>query len=90
MSAVATSLGELVRFGLPADYWDRYPQAVEALDAASLQRAAMEHVHPGRMTWLVVGDRAKIEAGLREQFGTLVLLDSDGNPIGAAAPALGQ
>jgi zinc protease len=33
------------------------------------------------MVWLVVGDRAKIEAGIRElKLGEVVLLDADGHP----------
>jgi zinc protease len=28
--------------------------------------AAAQTVHPDRLVWLIVGDRAKIEAGVRE------------------------
>ena len=36
---------------------------------------------PGR-TWVVVGDRAKIEAGVRElNLGEVMFLDADGKPI---------
>jgi zinc protease len=35
-----------------------------------------------------VGDRAKIEPGLRElKLGEIKLIDSDGNPLGASASA---
>jgi zinc protease len=45
-------------------------------------------VKPDRMLWVVVGDRSRIEAGLRElNLGPMTLIDSDGNPLGAAASA---
>jgi zinc protease len=32
--------------------------------------------------WVVVGDRAKIEAGVRELgFGEIRLIDAEGNPV---------
>jgi zinc protease len=45
-------------------------------------------VKADRLVWVVVGDRAKIETGLRElNLGELTLIDADGNPLGAAASA---
>jgi zinc protease len=39
-------------------------------------------VHPDHLTWIVVGDRAKIEAGIRELgLGEVHLINADGNPI---------
>jgi zinc protease len=36
-------------------------------------------VHPESVVWVVVGDRQKIEAGLKELgFGEIKLLDTDG------------
>jgi zinc protease len=34
------------------------------------------------MTWLIVGDRAKIEPGIRElALGDVVVIDADGKPL---------
>ena len=39
-------------------------------------------IRPDRLVWVVVGDRAKIEAGLRElNIGEVRLLDPNGKPI---------
>jgi len=39
-------------------------------------------IHPGNLVWVVVGDRSKIEAGLKSlNMGTIVYLDADGNPV---------
>jgi zinc protease len=81
MGAVAGSLGQLVRFGLPDDYFQTYAGKSEALTQPDLAQAAKTVVQPGRLTWVVVGDRAKIEAGLKElNFGELKYLDADGKP----------
>jgi zinc protease len=39
-------------------------------------------VHPDKLIWVVVGDRAKVESGIRElNLGELHLLDADGNAV---------
>lgn len=77
--AVANSIGELVRFGRPADYFSRKADAIRALHPEDLRAAASEVVHPHHLVWVVVGDCAKIEAGLRELgLGELKLLQPDG------------
>jgi zinc protease len=58
--AVLTSLKEIVRFGLNDDYWTRYPERIRALDVAAVSTAARRHIHPERLTWVVIGDWAEI------------------------------
>ena len=53
----------------------------QALDAAK------KYAKPEAATLLLVGDRSKIEAGVRElQLGEIVVLDAEGKPATAAAP----
>ena len=80
-AAVANSLGEIVRFGLPADYFSRYAGQVQALTLPEVQAAADTLVHPGHLVWVIVGDRSKIEAGVKEALGNVQLLDPDGKPV---------
>jgi zinc protease len=76
---VANSIAELVRFDLPADYFTKYPEAVRALKTEDLCRAVGEVVHPDRLVWVVVGDRATIEPGLRDLgLGQIHVLNADG------------
>lgn len=81
-AAVASSIAELVRFGLPADYFTKYPEAVRALSVGDLARAARTTVHPERLVWVIVGDRGKIETGLRELgLGELRVLVPTGQSV---------
>ncbi|HEX6058561.1 MAG TPA: pitrilysin family protein [Gemmatimonadaceae bacterium] len=85
--AVALSLSELVTFGMPLDYYDRYAQMVRALTVPEVNAAAKDVVHPNQLVWVVVGDRSKIEAGIRElNLGDVHLLDPDGRPLASATP----
>jgi zinc protease len=77
--AVEGSLQDIVTFGLPDDYWTTYGAKVKALTSADVVRAAKAAVHPDNVAWVVIGDYAKIKAGLAELgLGEIKLLDADG------------
>jgi len=79
-NAIAGSLVEIETFGLGAGYYDAYAGKVQALTPEQVAAAA-KFIDPGRMVWVVVGDRSMIEMGLAELgLGAPVLLDADGNP----------
>jgi len=87
-NAVADSLEEMVRFGLPDDYWDTYPDKVRSLTDSQISRAAADVVQPDGMVWVVVGDRAKVEEGIRALgYGDIILMDADGNVLEGAGGA---
>ncbi len=89
-SAVLGSLSEIVRFGLPDDYWHTYADTVRGLSEAEIRRAAVDVVRPDGLIWVVVGDRARVEADIEQlDIGKLVALDVDGNVLepGADAPS---
>jgi zinc protease len=49
---------------------------------ADLNDAAKSDIHPESLTWVVVGDRAKIEQGIRDlDIGEVRFIDADGNPL---------
>lgn len=82
IGAVGGYLDELVTFGLPEDYFTTYPDKVRALTANDLTKAAQKAVHPDQLVWVVIGDRSKIEAPIRELgWGEIKLLDADGNGV---------
>lgn len=84
-SAVADSLADLVRFNLAPDYFGTYASRVRSLTLEGVRAAAQRVLHPDRIVWVVVGDRAKIEAGVRAlRFGELHIIDADGQPVTAA------
>jgi zinc protease len=82
MSEVANSIETLVEYGLPDDYYDKFAGRVRALQVSDIEAIAKRVVRPDNLVWVVVGDRAKIEAGVRElNLGELKFLDADGKPI---------
>jgi zinc protease len=82
MGAVAASIGDIVAFGLDDRYFDTYAERVRAQTVATVTAAAAEVVQPDHMVWVVVGDRARIEASIKElNLGEIHLVDADGNPV---------
>ena len=76
------SLEEIVRLGLPDDYYEKYPEKVRALKTTDLSAAAEKVLRPNGMIWVVVGDREKIEKSLKELgLGDPKRIDADGNPV---------
>ena len=57
-------------YNLPADYWDTYPQRVEAITAADVQRVAKKYYDASRLQIVAVGDGASVRKVL-EKYGTV-------------------
>jgi zinc protease len=57
-------------YNLPADYWDLYPQRVEAITAADVQRVARKYYDISRLQIVAVGDGAAVQKVL-EKYGTV-------------------
>jgi zinc protease len=64
--AVAAELETLVRFNLPDDYCNTVVPKVSAVSADDVLRVARKYLDLDRLAVIVVGDRSRIEAGLRE------------------------
>lgn len=80
--AVEGSLSEIVQFGLPDDYFQKYPGRVRELAIGDMTKAAKKTIHPGSVVWVVVGDRALIEPKIRELgFTEITVIDGDGNVV---------
>ena len=65
LSTRLQSLESLLVYGLPDHYDDAYERAVHAVSASDVQRVAQRYIRPDRMAVVVVGDRTRIEPGLR-------------------------
>src|SRR3984957_3702852 len=82
IDALGSTIVDLVQFGLPDDYYETYAEKVRALKPADVNAAAKEVVRPDNLTWVVIGDRAKIEAGVRElNLGEFHLMNTDGKIV---------
>ncbi|OGC01746.1 peptidase M16 [candidate division KSB1 bacterium RBG_16_48_16] len=76
---VMDSAVDIVRYNLPDDYFRTYPEKILALQTNDLSSAARDVFLPDKLIWIVVGDRAKIEDGLRElAIGEVHIMDADG------------
>lgn len=82
MGSVGGSITELVTYGYPDDYYDKYSDMVESLQISQLHDAAQKLLKPDSLIWVIVGDRSKIEQHIKELgFGEVKFLDGDGNVI---------
>ena len=74
-----SSVTEIVRFGLPDDYWNTYVGRIDALALPDIESAAKSTLDPGRLTWIVVGDLEKVEPKIRAlNLGKVVEVPADG------------
>ena len=65
-------------YGLPADYWDTYPEKIAAVTAADVQRVAQKYIPLDDIVIVAVGDASKIAPVLNE-FGTVEAWDAEGH-----------
>ncbi|MFT6956285.1 MAG: zinc protease [Halieaceae bacterium] len=80
--AVLRDLQKLVANDLGDDYWNNYAARLTALQLSQVTAAATNTLKPEQLVWVVVGDRATIEAELRAlDIGEIRLLDADGNNL---------
>ena len=79
---VTQSIADLIHYGLPDDYYDTFAGKVRALKTTDVNDAAKTVIHPDNIIWVVVGDRARVEAGIKElNLGELRLMDTDGKVL---------
>jgi zinc protease len=79
---IAGSYGEILTFGLKDTYWNDFVGAVTSVTSADINQSAGKLIHPDALTWVVVGDLAKIEEKVRAlNFGEVTIIDADGKPV---------
>ena len=64
-AAVSGAIAELLRFGRPDDYVQTLRARLEAQTDAGVRAAAAQAFRPDALTWVIVGDLAKIETPIR-------------------------
>ncbi len=78
---VLRRLLDIVHYGLADDYYVGQVARLEAVTLADVQRVAREHIDPDALSVVVVGDRATIEAPLRELGLPIVHVDHEGRVL---------
>ncbi len=84
--AVLSAMGEMVGFSLPDNYWNSYARNLDALTLDEVTAVARDTLQPDRLVWVVIGDRKKIEVGLRDlNIGEIRHIDADGQLVNEPA-----
>jgi len=78
-AAVVAALEEQVKYNRGKDYWPNYANKIKNLSLKDIQLAATKVIQPGQMTWLIVGDRKKIEKSIRDlNLGEVHFITTEG------------
>lgn len=65
-SSIAAALGELVLYKLPDTYFNSYVDQALAVTKKGIEAAAKKYIVPENMLIVIVGDRTKIEEGVKK------------------------
>jgi predicted Zn-dependent peptidase len=76
-------------YDLPANYWETYPQKVEAITADDIQRIAQKYIDLSHLQIVAVGDASKMRE-IMAKFGTVEEFDAEGKPVKTAANGPGH
>jgi len=79
-TSIVTSYLDSYVYKLPADYWDTYPDRIEKITAADVQRVANKYWATDRLQVVAVGDATKIEPALAK-VGAVQKFDTEGKAI---------
>lgn len=79
---LAGAYSAIVQYKLPENYYNTFTQTVLSMTPEQANALAARTIVPGKLTWMVVGDLSKVEAGVRElNLGEVRKIDADGNPL---------
>ena len=81
-AATAAAMSSIFVYNRPLDYFSKLPEKYTAVTADDVQRVAKATIHPDHFIILAVGDKSKIETGLKElNLGPIEYTDPLGNSI---------
>jgi predicted Zn-dependent peptidase len=84
LDAIAAKINEQILYKLPADYLNTYVEKLLKVGKVEVEKAAKTYIDPQNMTLFMVGDRAKIDEGLKAlNLGKITYLTID-QVLGAA------
>jgi zinc protease len=89
---IANQLELIVTYDLPDTYFNSYTERVQAVTLEDVSRVANRYLQPDRMAVVIVGDRSKIEQGLRSLDGLgerISYVDHEGRPAAQPSGAAG-
>lgn len=82
VGAVASMMANLYIFDLPLNYYQVLPAQLGAVSVADVRAVAEKHLHPEKMSVVVVGDKAKVENALADlKRGPVEHWSAEGKPL---------
>ncbi|MEO8109362.1 MAG: pitrilysin family protein [Ginsengibacter sp.] len=80
--SVLNALQSAIGYNRGINYLKNYPTMLQQLTLTDIQHAATKVVKPKSLTWVIVGDRSKIEQGIKElNLGSMKYIDTEGNEV---------
>jgi len=80
-NATAAAMSSIFIYNRPLDYYATLPESFRAVTPEAVEKVAKSNVHPDQLVIVEVGDKSKIEAGLKELNLPIEYADTSGNPI---------
>ena len=82
LSQIAGEIAELEGYGRDPEELRDYTDGVESVTLGTLEEASRRYLDTAQSILVVVGDKAKVAEGLLSlEFGPVVRLDPDGDPL---------
>jgi zinc protease len=80
--SVLNALQSAIEYDRGINYLIDYPAMLQHLTLTDIRDAARKVDKPKNLTWVIVGDRSKIEQGIKElNFGPIKYIDTEGNEV---------
>ncbi|MEO8862635.1 MAG: pitrilysin family protein [Ginsengibacter sp.] len=80
--SVLNALQSSIGYNRGINYLNNYPSMLQQLTLTDIQHAATKVVKPKSLTWVIVGDRSKIEQGIKDlHLGPIKYVDTEGNEV---------
>ena len=80
--AVLGSLNDAIKYDRGIPYLNGYAAMLQNMQLPNIQSAAKKVIRPNSLTWVIVGDRSKIEKGIKElNIGPIKYIDSEGKEV---------
>ena len=83
-ASVLNALQEEVQYNRGNSYWPNYASMIRNLSVEDMKAAAKKVIDPSKLTWVIVGDKEKIEKGIRDlNIGDIHIIDTEGKEVKA-------
>ncbi len=81
-NGIMNFLFNAILFNRGIDYPEKYATILQQFKISDIQQVANKVIKPNSLTWLIIGDRKKIEKGIRElNIGPVKIINSNGSEI---------